>query len=111
MPSTDKINQAKAIHSKQEKEPPAIINTLAQDFATYYANNAAFGISAFDFSVIFGEITGVQDDKTLVLQRAKVIMSPLHAKLFSRIMAANVKKFEETFGEIKVPEGATAREE
>lgn len=35
--------------------------------------------------------------------KARVIMSPLGAKLFFRAMADNIAKYEATFGEIKIP--------
>ena len=37
--------------------------------------------------------------------RARVLMSPLSAKLLQRALTENLSKFEATFGEIKVPVG------
>ena len=38
--------------------------------------------------------------KTRVL--ARIIMTPMHAKLFQKTLAENIAKFEKQFGEIKV---------
>ncbi len=37
--------------------------------------------------------------------KARVMMSPLSAKLLQRALADNIAKYETTFGEIKVPQG------
>jgi hypothetical protein len=83
-----------------------VINERAADFRSFYANNTAFAMSPFDFNLIFGEIVGAKDRKMVVEQKVKVIMSPLHAKIFVQVMVENLKQFEATFGEIKLPEGA-----
>ena len=38
--------------------------------------------------------------KTRVL--ARIIMTPMHAKLFQKTLAENITKFEKQFGEIKI---------
>jgi hypothetical protein len=37
--------------------------------------------------------------------RARVLMSPLSAKLLQRALAENIAKYETNFGEIKMPQG------
>lgn len=37
--------------------------------------------------------------------KARVMMSPLSAKLLQRALAENIAKYETNFGEIKVPQG------
>ena len=37
--------------------------------------------------------------------KARVLMSPLSAKLLQRALTENLSKFETTFGEIKIPQG------
>ncbi|MFN2128055.1 MAG: DUF3467 domain-containing protein [Anaerolineales bacterium] len=41
------------------------------------------------------------------LAKARIIMSPLAAKLFFRALAENLNKFENTYGEIKIPGNKT----
>ena len=37
--------------------------------------------------------------------KARVLMSPLSAKLLQKALADNITKFENAFGEIKIPQG------
>jgi hypothetical protein len=43
--------------------------------------------------------------ETNVLVKARIMMSPLSAKLLQRALADNLAKYEATFGEIKIPQG------
>jgi hypothetical protein len=74
------------------------------NYKTFYANNTKFGISPFDFSFIFGEIGESVEGQVFVDQQVKVIMTPLHAKLFLALLAKNVQNFEQQFGKIVVPQ-------
>ncbi len=38
---------------------------------------------------------------------ARIVMTPLHAKLLMRALAENLARYEAQFGEIAVPEGGT----
>jgi hypothetical protein len=80
-----------------------IVNTQASDFRSVYANNAAFTISAFDVSMYFGEITGMEDGKVNVEQKLRVTMSPQHAKLFAIVLAQNIQNYEQAIGKINLP--------
>jgi hypothetical protein len=75
----------------------------APDFRSIYANNTSFNTSAFDFIMTFGEISESEEGKLSVEQKVRVIMSPLHAKIFAAIVTNNVRNFEARFGEIKIP--------
>ena len=75
----------------------------APDFKSIYTNfvNAAF--SPLDIFLILGEAMGVgPDGKPTVLQRAKVIMSPVEAKIVAAIFAQTVANFEKQYGKIEV---------
>lgn len=76
------------------------------DFRSIYANNTKFGASAFEFSFILGEITESAEGKLYVDQKVRILMSPLHAKIFVMVLAQNIENFEARFGNINVPEGA-----
>ncbi len=43
--------------------------------------------------------------------RAIVTITPQHAKRLLRALSANLKRYEATYGEIKLPEDGGAREE
>ena len=91
-------------------ENPNIKNIRGSDFRSVYCNQTAFSSTAFDFSMIFGEITEVnQEEKQLTVeQRVRVVMSPLHFKIFTYTCLQNIKNYESAFGKIRAPEGTTA---
>jgi hypothetical protein len=74
------------------------------DFRTIYANNTKFGASPFEFSLIFGEIGENVEGQIYIDQKVRVLLAPVHAKLFLIVLAQNVASFEAQFGEIKIPE-------
>jgi hypothetical protein len=82
-------------------------NVKSPDFRSVYANNTAFQMNAFDISLIFGEILEANEQTSIatVEQRVRIVMSPLHAKLFSLVMLQNIQTYEGRFGEIRVPAG------
>jgi hypothetical protein len=79
------------------------------DFRSIYANNTVFASTAFDFSMIFAEIMEVDAAARHVKaeERVKVVMSPLHFKLFAQVCAQNVKLYEDRFGAIGFPDGGS----
>lgn len=94
--------------STEDKTPDF---TWARDagFRSVYSNQTQFSSTAFDFAMTFGEIADVAQDTSSVKveQRVRVVMSPLHFKLFVVVALQNLKGYEDKFGEIKAPEGAT----
>jgi hypothetical protein len=75
------------------------------DFMAIYANNVHMGISLFDFSLIFGEVTDAEKDgKVVVNQKVRVILSKEMAKVLSALLAQNVAAYEEEYGTIVVPQ-------
>ena len=84
-------------------KPEDILNTKTPDFRSIYSNNVAFAISAFDVSLIFGEIAGNEEGKLHVEQMIRVTMSPQHAKVLALIMMENIKTYETTVGPITIP--------
>jgi hypothetical protein len=86
-------------------------NIKVPDFRSVYANNTAFNTSTFDFSMTFGEISGIQEGRLTVEQHTKVTMSPIHAKVFLQVLAQQISQFEQQFGEIKLPMSVSSSEE
>lgn len=85
--------------------PENVRNTKAPDFKTVYTNNVAFSVSAFDISLVFGEIEGVSEGKILdVTQKVRVSMSPQHAKILATILVQNVQMYETKIGPIHLPQ-------
>jgi len=79
-------------------------------FQSFYVNNTKFSTSAFEFSMTFGEIGQDEHGKFVVEEKVRLVMSPLHAKIFAALISQNVKSFEARMGEIKTPPGAVAIE-
>ena len=77
---------------------------LSPDFHSVYANSARVRTSFYDFSIVFGEISAV-DDKLEREERVQVVMSPQHAKALLKVIEKNVAAWEERFGAIELPEG------
>jgi hypothetical protein len=84
---------------------PTFTLVKAEDFRSIYSNNVGFQTGPFDFSLTFGEVTEVDQSRQVgtITQRVRVTMSPLHAKLFAILMAAQIKGYQQSFGEIKIP--------
>jgi len=93
----------------QENKQPEWTYERGADYRSVYANNTVFASTAFDFSMIFGEITAVDAaaDHITSEQRVKVIMSPLHFKIFASVRAQNVRNYEERFGVIQLRDGGS----
>jgi hypothetical protein len=95
-------------HNQPESQPEFAYAKDAQ-FRSVYSNNVIFGSTAFDFSMTFAEIMEVAPDALHVKadERVKVVMSPLHFKIFAAVCAQNVKNYEDRFGPIQLPGGGT----
>jgi hypothetical protein len=101
MPSSD---ESSVVGRDKLTQPASSIDQIkAPLFRSLYANNTMIAMSTFDFSLIFGEITGSIEGRLQIEQHTKIIMSPLHAKVLAKIFADNVDAYEKQFGEIKVP--------
>src|SRR5438128_710885 len=75
------------------------------DFRSTYANSARMTVGLWDFRFSFGEVEEATADSVKVVENVRVIMSPQHAKMFLAIFQQNLKKYEDKFGEIKLPPG------
>jgi len=73
-----------------------------QSSPSIYANNAEINVTTWDFRFRFGEIETLSPQAITVAERVRVVMSPQHAKVFSRVLAENIAKYEQAFGEIAV---------
>ena len=66
-------------------------------------------MNPFEFAILFSEITQNEKNEIFVDQKARVVMSPLQAKVFTLLMAKNLHDYESRFGEIRMPEGLMAQ--
>jgi hypothetical protein len=85
--------------------------TRAENFSSVYANSARLNISLWDFKFNFGEVEDIGPSGMKVSEKVRVVMSPQHAKVFLQVFEQNLKRYEDKFGEIKVPVGIVEESE
>ena len=67
---------------------------------TVYSNLARIAHSPADIVIEFAHLLPGESSATI---NARVLMTPLSAKLLLRALADNISRYEAAFGEIKVP--------
>lgn len=84
----------------QQPKPQGPKLEVAEGLKPFYSNLARISHSPADFVVDFGQILP-GEGKAVV--EARVLMSPISAKLLLRALQDNIARYENTFGEIKTP--------
>ena len=88
--------------TKPTDQKPARINLESPaDLEAIYANLALISHSASEIIVDFAR---AMPNKPKAKIHSRIVMTPMNAKLLQRALADNLKKFEEKYGEINVPE-------
>ncbi len=77
------------------------VNILPEALKAAYSDVAFIQVTPFGITIDFGQQLP-QAKRIEVVTR--VAMSPQHAKMLSKVLDDNVKKYEQQFGEIKVTE-------
>ena len=72
-----------------------------------YANLARISHSPADLVIDFAQI---MPGESRAVVKARVLMSPLSAKLLMRALAENLARFEAVFGEINIPTNSSLAE-
>jgi hypothetical protein len=86
--------------AQQNPGPPQINIELPADLEPIYSNFAIISHSPSEMVVDFARILpGVPNAKVL----ARVVMTPLNAKLLLRALQENLSKYEATYGEVRTP--------
>lgn len=80
-----------------------VIETPA-DLELVYANLARIAHSPADMVIDFAHILPGESKAKI---RARVVMTPLSAKLLLRALTENVVRYESTYGEIHIPTNST----
>ena len=73
---------------------------VPQSLETIYSNLARIAHSPADFVIDFAQILPGENKAAI---RARVLMSPLSAKLLLRALTENVARYESNLGEITIP--------
>jgi hypothetical protein len=71
-----------------------------QDF---YCDSVAFEVNAYGFSLTLGKGQTGDSQPPQMTPLARAHMSPQHAKVLAKLMVMNVKRYEEQFGAIELP--------
>jgi hypothetical protein len=83
-----------------QKQPPGPKLEKPQELNTVYSNLARIAHSPADIVIDFAHL--LPGEKSAMIQ-ARVLMTPMSAKLFLRALADNISRYEAAFGEIQVP--------
>lgn len=77
------------------------------DALDFYCDSVNFEVGAYGFSLSLGKSTPPPDGSTQPGMHAiaRAHMSPQHAKVLAKLFVMNVKRYEEQFGEIELPNG------
>ena len=83
-----------------QKTPPGPKLQSPEGLKTTYSNLARIAHSPADIVIDFAHL--LPGEKTATVN-ARVLMTPLSAKLLLRALADNISRYEAAFGEIQVP--------
>jgi len=83
-----------------KKTPQRITIDIPKELEAVYANVAFISHTAAEIVMDMAQVLPRSTKGKLV---ARVIMSPMHAKLFHRALGQNIANFERQFGEIRLP--------
>jgi hypothetical protein len=95
----DPQKEPKSKDAKNARRPQLI---TPPDLEAVYANVVRIAHTPSEMVFDFGRLLPGDLDAPI---RARVLMSPLSAKLLQRALAENLAKYENNFGEIKIPQG------
>jgi hypothetical protein len=87
--------------------PPSPSLEIPSGLDIVYANLARISHTPADIVLYFAHILPGETKATV---KARVLMSPLSAKLLMRALAENLSRYESAFGEINVPTNSTLAE-
>jgi hypothetical protein len=90
-----------------QKQPTGPKLENPNELSTVYSNLARIAHSPADIVIDFAHM--LPGEKTATVN-ARVLMSPLSAKLFLRALADNISRYEAAFGEIKMPVNSSLAE-
>ena len=82
-------------------QPQRLNIEIPQDLEAIYANFALITHSPSEIVVDFARLLPNQPKSRV---HARIVMTPMNAKLVYRALGENLQKFEKQFGEIKTPD-------
>jgi hypothetical protein len=92
---------AREAHVTQPATTPTQINVeLPAELEAIYSNFAIINHSASEIVIDFGRLL---PNVPKVKVHARILMTPLNAKLLLKALQENLSKYEEKFGEVRMP--------
>jgi hypothetical protein len=88
-------------------QPPGPTLEVPEGLETVYSNLARIAHSPADLVIDFGQIL---PGETRARIKARVMMSPLAAKLLLRALTENLARYETAFGQINIPGNSSLAE-
>jgi len=92
--------------AQQQPTPGPKIN-IPDELKPVYANLARISHSPADIVLDFAQLLPGENKANI---QARVLMTPLSAKLLLRALQENLSRYETTFGEISIPKNNTLAE-
>jgi len=90
------------------KQPaPGLKIEIPEEIKPLYSNLARISHSPADIVMDFAQLLPGENKATI---QARILMSPLSAKLLLRALQENLSRYETTFGEISIPKNNTLAE-
>jgi hypothetical protein len=74
-------------------------NYVEFPFETFYTNYASVSSTFFDFNILV--LDRFNEDATSI--KTRLVMTPAHGKLLALALAEQVRRYEERWGEIRLP--------
>lgn len=87
-----------------QPDPSGPVINLSPDLKPFYANLVRISHTPMELTFDFACMLPGQNQTDVI---ARVLMSPLGAKLFLRAMAENLARYEAAFGEVHLPGEST----
>ena len=89
------------MEAKETKRQQRINIRVPEDLEAIYSNFALITHSASEIIIDFARLLP-NSPRTSVY--ARVVMTPMNAKLLHRALGTNLEKYEEQFGEVNIPD-------
>lgn len=95
------MNQKSPNPGQSQGPPKRISIEIPKELEAVYANVAFISHTPAEMVLDFAQILPRMPKGYVV---SRVIMSPMHAKLFQQALSQNIANYERQFGEIRVPQ-------
>jgi hypothetical protein len=93
--------------SESKKKPPRAGRVQVRVPGNLEPTYANFALITNSPSEIIVDLAQIMPQIRHPVVKARVVMTPMNAKLFQRALSEHISRFENQFGEINIPEGTT----